>query len=316
MAENAAAPALSVVVRSFRRLDPLLELCRVLAAQDHPSFEVVIVEQTPEPTPEQTAALDALDPRFRVLRFPPLGGPRARNEGVRAAHGEVVVFIDDDDTPVDATWLSEMARHFEDPHLLGVSCRQVWQAGEELPYVSRALVRPWVMRYSRLKIPRTYARFDEDVTPVDWLHGTNSAVRREVALAVGLWDEQVLRQDEHSFAFRLERWRRESGREDGYLAFRARPAVRRGLDIAGGMDKRRATLEGEIANQARFQHNVIGAYYPALYKRFRPVYRAQAFGRVLTWIWGKSRPLTTGDRLRETVQLVGRFASEDGKHRG
>jgi len=316
VAEDASAPAVSVVVRSFRRLDQLLELCRVLATQDHPAFEVVIVEQTPDPTPEQSIALEELDARFRVLRFPPLGGPRARNEGVRAARGELVAFIDDDDTPVSDTWLTEMAAHFEDPRLIGVSCRQVWRAGEALPYVSRALVRPWVMRYSRLKIPRTYARFDEDVTPVDWLHGTNSAIRREVALAVGLWDEQVLRQDEHSFAFRLARWRRESGNVESYLAFRARPTVQRGLDIAGGMDKRRATLEGEIANQARFQRDVIGAYFPTLYRRLLPVYRAQAFGRVLTWIWGKSRPLTPLDRVRETAQLVSRFGAEDKKHRG
>lgn len=315
MAEPATAPQLSVVVRSFRRLDALTALCQVLAAQDHPSFEVVLVEQTPEPTPEQTRALDALDPRFRVLRFPPLGGPRARNEGVRASRGGIVVFIDDDDLPVANSWLTEMARHFDDPHLVGVSCRQVWRPGEASPYLSRALVRPRVMRYSRLKMPHTYARFDEDVTPVDWVHGTNSAIRRDVALAVGLWDEQVLCQDEHSFAFRLARWREATGETGAYLAFRARPEVLRGLDVAGGMDKRRASVERELANQVGFQRDVIGAYFPQLYRRAKPLYRAYAFGRVLAWIWDRSRALTPSERFSETATLVRRFKSVDARLR-
>ena len=310
-------PRVSVVVRSFRRIRYLIELVGVLTTQAHDAFEVVVVEQTPERTDAETAALAELarDPRVRILDFPPLGGPRARNEGVRAARGALVVFVDDDDLPLGDTWLAEIEAHFADPHVVGVSCRQVRTTGERPPYVSRALARRFVMRYSPLMTPYTFARFDEDVAPVGWLHGTNSAVRREVALAAGLWDEDVRNQDEHSFAFKLARWLAAEGRTGDHLAFRKTPVVMRRMDAPGGMDKRKASLAREIENHAAFQHRVIGRYHPTLYRRLRPIYVAQAFARVLTWVWNGARDVPIGRRFADTVDLARRFHREDGRHR-
>jgi len=314
---TADPPRVSVVVRSHRRIPYLLELLSVLLRQRHDSFEVVVVEQTPDACPGEAKALSVLeaDPRLRILDYPPLGGPRATNVGVRAARGAIVVLIDDDDLPDSDTWLREMEAHFADTRIVGVTCRHVRRYGESAPYVWRALARRCVLRYSALMTPLTFARFDEDRTPVDWLHGTNSAVRRDVALAVGLWDEDVLNQQEHSFAFKLANWLRETGQTDRYLVFRACPVAIRRTDVRGGMDKRNATLEREIASQARFQHVVIGRYHPALYRRLRPIYRVLAFARVLSWVWAGTRAVSFAQRLRETVRLVSRFHAEDGSHR-
>src|SRR5262245_33765831 len=96
-----SSPRVSVVVRSYNRLAALAELLDALLAQDHDSFEVVVVEQStvrPAEPAERIAAL-ARDERVTMLRHPPLGGPAARNVGVRAARGELLVFIDDDDLP-------------------------------------------------------------------------------------------------------------------------------------------------------------------------------------------------------------------------
>src|SRR3954468_24177563 len=92
-------PRVSVIVRSFNRLGALAELLTALLAQDHDSFEIVVVEQSTERMSADLARIDALarDPRVRILRSRPLGGPGARNAGVRAARGDLLVFIDDDD---------------------------------------------------------------------------------------------------------------------------------------------------------------------------------------------------------------------------
>src|SRR5262245_66688280 len=92
LAPETGAPRVSVIVRSYNRLPALAELLEALLAQDHDSFEVVVIEQTEAADADERdrARLDELarDPRIRVLHHPPLGGPGARNAGVRASTGD------------------------------------------------------------------------------------------------------------------------------------------------------------------------------------------------------------------------------------
>src|SRR6266566_3858385 len=117
------SPRVSVVVRSYNRLGVLAELLAVLLAQDHDSYEIVVVEQSTVRPPDEVARVDALarDPRVRMFRCEPLGGPGARNAGVRAARGNLLVFIDDDDLPVGSDWLRRHEANFTDPRCLGVT---------------------------------------------------------------------------------------------------------------------------------------------------------------------------------------------------
>jgi GT2 family glycosyltransferase len=59
---DAPLPRVSVIVRSYNRLHALVELLTALLAQDHDSFEVVVVEQSTQRAPEDVARLDALFP--------------------------------------------------------------------------------------------------------------------------------------------------------------------------------------------------------------------------------------------------------------
>ncbi len=73
----------SVLVRSHKRPQAVAELLSMLLMQDHDSFEVVVVEQTPEFSREELASLEPhwSDPRVRVLRHPPLGARRRATRG-------------------------------------------------------------------------------------------------------------------------------------------------------------------------------------------------------------------------------------------
>src|SRR5690348_14110928 len=140
-------PRVSVIVRSFNRLAALAELLQALLAQDHDSFEIVVIEQSLERPAEDLARVDALarDFRVRLLRYEPLGGPGARNEGVRQAHGELFVFIDDDDLPVGTDWLRRHELAVEDPHCLGVTGRFL---DDGKPYVNLERARRHVLSFN------------------------------------------------------------------------------------------------------------------------------------------------------------------------
>ncbi|HMJ54496.1 MAG TPA: glycosyltransferase family A protein, partial [Polyangiaceae bacterium] len=86
----------SVVVRSYQRREALLELVARLRLQRSPRFEIVILEQSNDPS--IVRELDAFgDRRIRVIAKAPTNPPAARNEAIRHCKGEVIVLIDDDD---------------------------------------------------------------------------------------------------------------------------------------------------------------------------------------------------------------------------
>lgn len=305
MPSASSGPRVSVVVRSLGRLDALAELLERVLAQTHDSFEVVVVEQTQDPAPQDAARIEAFedDPRVRVLRRPPLGGPEARNEGVRAARGDIVLLIDDDDLPLTDDWIASHEAAYADPLLVGATARHVRAEGEACPYPPwlRPFIRRRVLGYSFLKTPYTYARFDERVDGVGWLHGTNASVRREVALRAGLWDTHVRTQDEHSFAFKLQRV---LGPGE-YLAFLPYPPVLRRLDVGGGMGKRRVGVRRELANHLGFARDIIGRYFPDRLRRLYPLYLGWVVVRTLGWVWDAGRgPIPASERLRESFEAL------------
>jgi glycosyltransferase involved in cell wall biosynthesis len=292
----------SIVVRSYNRLACLCELLELLLAQEHDSFEVVVVEQSTETTPAETEALAALerDPRLRVLRHPPLGGARARNVGAGAARGEFLLFIDDDDLPVGRRWIQEHLRNYEDPACLGVSGRHENHPGEEDPYGRRAerAYRRCQCFSPVFKMPWTYVRQTRRKVPVDAVHGTNGSIRRAALQRFGGWDIDTRIEDEASFGYRAAR--RKEPQE--YFCFDPVPLVRRRLDVRGGLDKRFKTAGKYYRQLLGFVQNIIGRYYPVRVVLLYPGYLWVVYVWTLDWIWNDAQ------RYRSTLQRVGAAA--------
>jgi glycosyltransferase involved in cell wall biosynthesis len=278
-----AKPRLSVVVRSYNRLPALAELLTALLAQDHDSFEVVVIEQSTERAPADVARVDQLasDPRVRLLRHPPLGGPGARNAGVRSARGDLLVFIDDDDLPATCDWLRRHEANFSDPRCLGVTGRFV---DDGPPYVNMARARRQVLSFNVLKWQRVYARTDERKR-VESLMGGNAAIRRRTLERFGLWDECTPIEDEPSLAYRINAGKR----PDEYLLFDPEPTMIRRLDVPGGMAKR--TLSGPVYAKRvfAFLHNIVGHYFPIRFALLYPAYIYFVAYHVIQWICSDSK---------------------------
>jgi glycosyltransferase involved in cell wall biosynthesis len=104
-------PACSVVVCTRER-PRLLERCLAsLVRLDHPSYEIVVVDNTPGDRETERIATDA---GARCIHEPRTGLSRARNQGARASSGDFVAYTDDD-AVVEPGWLSGHAAAFADP---------------------------------------------------------------------------------------------------------------------------------------------------------------------------------------------------------
>jgi glycosyltransferase involved in cell wall biosynthesis len=103
----------SVVVPAYNEADRLEQCLSSLAGQD---AEVVVVAGGDDGTPELAASHDAVDV---VVRDENRGPGAARNRGVEAASGDVVLFTDAD-TVVPEDWVVTHRRHYEDDDVVGV----------------------------------------------------------------------------------------------------------------------------------------------------------------------------------------------------
>jgi len=280
-------PAVSVIVRSYHRMAALCELLERLARQDHPSYEVVVVEQSVRRDAGAEARLGAIlaaEPRIRVLRYPPLGGPRARNEGVRAARGAILVFIDDDDLPETASWISDLVANLDDPLCLAVTGRFIVEGGSDPPYRDMARARRNVLSFSPLRWQRVYARVDVRAR-VDSAMGGNAAWRRAALERFGLWDECTPVEDEPSLCYRVQRGKR----PEEYLLFDPEARMIRRLDVPGGMDKRMLSPWGYGGKLFVFFHDVLAHYFPARFVALYPAYVALLAVQVHDWLLDDTR---------------------------
>ena len=123
---------ISVIIPTARRPRLLIRAVNSVLTQSITDIEVVVVVDGPDP--ETTQALSEVrDHRLSFIQNPrKLGSAEARNVGIRAARGEWVAFLDDDDE-----WLRDKLKlQLETAslvhHLIIVSC---------LSYVATALQR-------------------------------------------------------------------------------------------------------------------------------------------------------------------------------
>jgi O-antigen biosynthesis protein len=114
------APDVSVVIPTHNRHEPLRRCLDSLLRLDYPAsrFEVIVVDNAPADDATERLVRDEYSHRVRYMREPVVGGSRARNRGLAAAHGSVVAFTDDD-TLVDSGWLSVLTEAFSTDESIG-----------------------------------------------------------------------------------------------------------------------------------------------------------------------------------------------------
>jgi GT2 family glycosyltransferase len=175
-----AGPAVSVVIPAYRA-EATIGVC--LAALERQTlepgrFEVIVVDDA---SPDGTAAV-AEAHGARVLRQADRGGPaRARNAGVRAAQGAVVVFTDADCEPAP-DFLERLTAPLDaDPAVRGTKGA----------YWSRQ--RPLVARFVQLEYEDKYDRMARVARArggaIDFVDTYAAAFRRADLLEVGGFDE-------------------------------------------------------------------------------------------------------------------------------
>jgi glycosyltransferase involved in cell wall biosynthesis len=89
-------PLVSIVTPVYNRFEFLHDAVESVLAQTYPNVEIVVVDDGS--ASDVRPHLEGYDGRLTFCRMENGGPAAARNHGLRLAHGEFVVFLDDDDT--------------------------------------------------------------------------------------------------------------------------------------------------------------------------------------------------------------------------
>jgi glycosyltransferase involved in cell wall biosynthesis/GT2 family glycosyltransferase len=116
MALASPQPFFSIVIPTFERHQLLTSLVENLSRQAFTDFEVIIVDQSPEPWPERSNPfqMDVL-----YIHTDVRGPGFARNMGAQFARGAVISFVDDDCEPFP-DWLDSASREFNAADIIGI----------------------------------------------------------------------------------------------------------------------------------------------------------------------------------------------------
>ncbi|MBN2330027.1 MAG: glycosyltransferase [Candidatus Omnitrophica bacterium] len=190
-------PRVSIVVRTYNRLERLRECLQSLRRQTFESFEAVIVNDAGEDAaPALTDELGAIPFQY-ICNAQNMGRTAALNIGVEAAKGAYIGFLDDDDvvypdhiqTLADKAFSENLPVVYSD--VLNVTFQQDPQTGE----------------WKRMKEQLVYS-FDfnaDNFLLANYIPITCLLIRRDCFEAAGPFDESLTIYEDWEFLIRLSR---------------------------------------------------------------------------------------------------------------
>ncbi len=184
-------PFTSVVIATRERADRLAHALDSMLAQDHPDFEIVVVDNAPVTDATRVLVERKYAERVRYVTEPVPGLAVAHNTGLAAARGDVVAFTDDD-VVADPRWLTELTAPFAADPGLGCATGLILPARLRTP--AQVLLESHG-GFAKGFTPRTYDSAgppsDEPLFPFTagrFGSGANMAFRTGVLRAVGGFD--------------------------------------------------------------------------------------------------------------------------------
>jgi glycosyltransferase involved in cell wall biosynthesis len=224
MAQVAAVdvPDYSVIVPAYQAADVIGACVRALARQTikRTRYEIIVVDDS---SADATGAVAREAGADRVVRIPHGGPSTARNAGIEAARGEIVLFTDADCEPAE-DWIARIVAPLDDPRVMGVKGT----------YCTRQ--SSLIARLVQLEFEIRYARMAE-LERIDFIDTYAAAYRRALLVEYGGFDTAfpIPSAEDVDLSFRLARaghwlvfapdawvWHRHPATLGRYLARKAR----------------------------------------------------------------------------------------------
>ncbi len=188
---NQMPPLFSIVIPVFNRALLVGRTLESVFAQTEADYEIVCVDDGS--TDGSVDILKSYGDRVRVVEQENAGPGAARNNGIRQAAGEYVVFLDSDDLwfPWTLATYREVIEAQGRPSFLGGALCP-FRHGEELAAVSREATRVDV-----------YSDYLAAAAEGVFVGSCMAAARREALLEIGGFTDRPINAEDHDLALRI-----------------------------------------------------------------------------------------------------------------
>lgn len=182
----------SVIIPTYSRVNFLQKAIESVNNQTYQGYEIIVINDNPEEKSQIDDLVSGFNKITVIHHTQSKGGNAARNTGIANSSGELIAFLDDDDSwlPEKLTW--HLKKHEEQPDagLVFSECLYVYNN----PYIENRITS------SHLPINITKAMGKGKFCP-----DTSSAVtiKRECVKRCGLFDENLVSFQDWDFWFRI-----------------------------------------------------------------------------------------------------------------
>ncbi|MEM1242239.1 MAG: hormogonium polysaccharide biosynthesis glycosyltransferase HpsN [Cyanobacteria bacterium P01_H01_bin.26] len=124
---TAVSPLVSVIIPTYGREAVLCSTLKNVLEQTYAAFEVIVVDQTQAHEPATIDYLNSLkiNPQVTLYTVPWASLPAARNYAVERAHGDIILFLDDD-VELPPGFLSAHVRNYQTQSDVGAVAGRVF----------------------------------------------------------------------------------------------------------------------------------------------------------------------------------------------
>lgn len=196
---------LSVIIPTFNRRHVLQRTLPALLAQDLPPEEYEVIVVMDGSTDGTAELLRDWKPKcaFRALQAPHRGPSAARNEGIRASVGELVLFLDDDLMGVSDLLRQHCAAHSgSEPQVVH---GPIYVASESSETIPRYYFEIGYKDYYRSLNPNMELRYPANFAPSIAVLSSvaNTSMPRDTFLRCGGFDEEIQVSEDLELGLRL-----------------------------------------------------------------------------------------------------------------
>lgn len=186
----------SVIVPTYNNADILPKCLDALMAQDfpHDQYEIIVVDDgSRDATSQIVSQYTQKTPLVQYLYQPNQGPASARNQGVRRANGDIIMFTDDDCEP-ERNWVTEMYRPFRESNGEIAAVKGAYRTRQ----------KNVIARFAQTEFENRYRRM-RNIQYIDFVDTYAAAFRRETFLSLNGFDTRfpVANNEDVEFSYRM-----------------------------------------------------------------------------------------------------------------